>query len=151
MPLDSAGVPEYVDSIMKYCTSFIPCLVLVHALVATPLLVECFQADGGYLVEILGNDPCHNPVLTNGAEGVQESSTLNDGTFDPCIDLLMDSPGCTRICSDLPLLSLQTQDRTALDPAKGVVPLGILEHFRANPPPSLRSDAESQSPLALRI
>lgn len=74
------------------------CLVLLHALISAPLLVQCIGADGRGLIEVLGNDPCHAlrvPNTGGPAKGpaARGFATSDPGT-DPCRDLLLDNPGC---------------------------------------------------------
>jgi hypothetical protein len=58
-------------------------IVLLHALVTGPLLVQCLTADGHALTELLGHDPCHLQ------SGTAETGIGSGTPVDPCADLLM--------------------------------------------------------------
>ena len=138
---------------MKYVGSLLTGLVFLHALVATPLLVECFQTDGRYLLEILGNDPCHELGFERpaaNAPGTRATLESIRGT-DPCLDLLMDNPGCTRICSDVPASPLQAPVRMAPDPCAEAGYALVAEPRVTDPGRSDLLDPVSPSRLPLRI
>ncbi len=89
---------------MKRFALSLPILVFLHALVVSPLLVECMAADGRILVELIGIDPCHDQ---SGAIRISISPHSNTsrpaGAFepaDPCEDLILDFLNCTQISSD---------------------------------------------------
>jgi hypothetical protein len=71
-------------------------LVLMHGLIAAPLLVECVGADGRSLVELAGHDPCHHParaVRTSSNHNSGQPSGLSSGEWqDPCLDLTLYKP-----------------------------------------------------------
>jgi hypothetical protein len=61
-------------------------IVLVHALVTGPLLVQCVTPDGQWLIELLGHDPCHLH------SGVAQTGMGSGTAVDPCADLLISNP-----------------------------------------------------------
>ena len=143
--------PNTLGWLMKRFGSFITGFIFLHALVATPLLVECSQADGRYLLEILGNDPCHNPGLEILPPGAAGSALICSGAADPCLDLLVENPCCTRICSDVPVTLQQTPDRLGQDTVPQITAADAAECRVVNPLPYLLRFDPAHSPLALRI
>ncbi len=75
--------------------------VLVYGLVASPLLVQCIPGDGNPLVELIGQDPCHQVFGEIAAGSGHDFSFGADDPADPCLDLTLDNFGITPIVSDL--------------------------------------------------
>jgi hypothetical protein len=88
---------------MKQLSSFLTGLVLIHALVTAPIQVECISPDGHYLLELLGQDPCHaaaSAALAGWNHSASDTSMCASDKEDPCVDLVLDSPGATQSCDD---------------------------------------------------
>lgn len=80
-------------------------LVLVHGLVALPLLVNCLPGDGRSLVELIGQDPCRHPFGEIEVGGSQDLSSTLLGENDPsyaCVDISMQSTGIAQDAVALP-------------------------------------------------
>ncbi len=140
--------------VMKYARSLIAALVLLHALITAPLLVECISTDGRFLLEILGHDPCHEPVAVrtlpgHAREAAELSKTVNKG--DPCVDLMVDGPAGTQTCDDFLMPPLQVSDGLAyLQDARPDIDLASYRHGPDVHPGFLRS-SQSKIRLTLRI
>jgi hypothetical protein len=74
-------------------------LMLVHGMIASPLLVNCLPSDGRSLVELVGKDPCHHAAgLTDGdmdRRGARNDFAPGDPA-DPCLDLILDNVGTSQ-------------------------------------------------------
>lgn len=89
---------------IKHLSSFLGGIMLLHALIANPLLVDCIQADGRHVLEILGYDPCHGApraVQADAAspDGRAGTAGIADQT-DPCLDLILNDQASTSILTD---------------------------------------------------
>jgi len=103
--------------------AFLPCLrsllismVLVHGLVALPLLVDCLPADGRSLVELIGQDPCRHPLGKMEAAGSHDlpSNLLGaDDPSNPCVDLSMEIAGMGQNAVALPVPPTSAAGRIA--------------------------------------
>ena len=87
--------------LMKYLRVVVPCLVFLHSLLVAPLLVECVTSDGQTLIEILGQDPCHNNYLNTesapeNAPGMSAGKTAH--AADPCTDFYLCDLDGTKDC-----------------------------------------------------
>jgi hypothetical protein len=140
---------------MKYIGTILVSLVFMHALVMHPLLVECVQTDGEFLMEIMGFDPCHGflgAMSGNTGQDLAPSAvaSINIGR-DPCLDLFMDGPGGTPVSAHLRPLSKPSPNQAIClyHPAftagsfGGVIDLSLK--------PLLPHRKHSQSVLTLRI
>jgi len=138
---------------MKNLGSFLAMFVLLHAVVTNPLLVQCIQADGLSLLEILGHDPCHDANAGIGTvQGFRSPALtgMKDQT-DPCLDLLLDDSGDIQICSDF-----ITPPPQAPAPAACIlndsVEASLADDFRKpGPVTPLRFGDVARSQLILRI
>jgi hypothetical protein len=139
---------------MRYLRSILTSLVFLHALLTAPLLVECIPPDGQYLVEILGQDPCHphHERIRPPSEPEFNAAAITaaDGETDPCADLILDSYYDTSICADLLIPAPQARDKAAHPRDHGAQPVQgagirgpelepvVLDGFTAFFPPVLR-------------
>ena len=80
---------------------FLLSLVLLHGLIASPLLVVCIPADGRSLIELIGQDPCHHPFGGADFDCAGGFSLGSDDPADPCVDLILDNFGVTQGAMDL--------------------------------------------------
>ena len=86
-----------VNVIAHHCTgSLLAVLVLVHGLVAVPLLVECIDSHGRTLTEIAGHDACHDHSRGVDPERIRNLPAPARRQYgqwhDPCLDLSLYKP-----------------------------------------------------------
>lgn len=101
-PVRRKSVPG--TSALDGLISLLISLVLVHGLVASPLLVECIPSDGSSLVEFIGQDPCHHFLGASRSSLTAErhAADFEVGDLeDPCVDLTLDSFGLTQSLVDV--------------------------------------------------
>jgi len=90
---------------MAWMRVLIPIFVFMHGFLTAPLLVECIPQDGRGIVEIMGQDPCHEDRLNHPAPAGKGTGrpAVTDmcKEVDSCTDLMLDSPAATKACTDL--------------------------------------------------
>lgn len=70
------------------------CVALAQGMVASSLLVECIPADGSTLVELLGQDPCHQlfaAIELHWGDHHPATPQMEYDSTDPCVDLSLES------------------------------------------------------------
>jgi hypothetical protein len=133
------------------------CLALAHGLVASSLLVECIPADGRSLVELIGQDPCHQPfgaVETHSGDPHAPTLHMENDPTDPCVDLSLDSFGISAGVMEIHPPSTSATDRLA--DASTVVGMMRLApraeaFFKQAREPVIPADCDSRLLLSLRI
>jgi hypothetical protein len=130
------------------------CLVFLHSLLMAPLLVECITPDGQNLIEILGQDPCHDRYINN-LSAVPNNShgaavSKNCDAADRCIDLFMNNFDGLSDCSANALSPPQAP--VDLDQPGGSVPVAAMPDSQdLRRPPDLPSLHIPALHLILRI
>jgi hypothetical protein len=129
-------------------------LMLIQGLIASPLLVECLPGDGSSLIELIGQDPCHEPFVTLEAAGghTQAALFLGGDPADPCVDLSMDSFGTTQgaIEAQVPIMSHKGHPDEAFPFADGMLPPAFILFGRARDPvPAADYNPRLLSPLRI--
>jgi hypothetical protein len=128
-------------------------LLLLHALLIGPLLVECFPAGGGILMELLGHDPCHSAATHTARQEFSNVSVLiSSESDDPCVDIALDNPGVTNSSAALPAtpgsIFSETTAGAALYGFRPIQPRNILKPARA---PGMFTGCRVTTDLSLRI
>jgi hypothetical protein len=89
---------------MAWLRVFVPIFIFVHGFLTAPLLVECINQDGRCLIEILGQDPCHEARREHpNAAGGDAGSCFLTGLshqVDTCTDLMLESAAGIKACAD---------------------------------------------------
>jgi hypothetical protein len=105
-------------------------IVLMHALIIGPLLVQCIPFEGRSLVEFIGYDPCHYPGVAYRELAGTTTVLLAGDIEDSCVDLMMDNPGVAQ--AGIMLLSTAGEHANHLDAdGRGTVlpgPLTFVAH-----------------------
>lgn len=100
--------------------------VLLFGLIASPWIVECIPEDGKVLVELLGQDPCHQCRGHFTAANHRAADTY--GQYDPtgmCLDVVLDNLGFTQNGVDLYVpMRARTDQLSALPVAGESLPAG---------------------------
>jgi hypothetical protein len=132
-------------------------LLLVQGLIVSSLLVECLPGDGSSLIELIGQDPCHEHFAAAEAakgHGCAAPSLQGEDSADPCVDLSMESFGLAQGALDIQVPSMSTLDHPdATSPVAGaVLPLpaaGAL--FKRARDPVMIADYNPRLSSSLRI
>ncbi len=89
---------------MAWMRVLIPIFVFMHGFLTAPLLVECIPQDGSCLIEILGQDPCHENSgerpSTAGNNSGNSTLTGFPRPMDTCTDLMLESAAGIKACAD---------------------------------------------------
>lgn len=86
---------------MVWFRVFLPLLIFMHGFLAAPLQVECISQDGRCLIEILGQDPCHESPPDR-AVPARAGATLTGmlHQVDTCVDIMIDGAAELKVCHD---------------------------------------------------
>jgi hypothetical protein len=86
---------------MAWLKVIIPLLIFLHGSLMAPLHVECISQDGSCLIEIIGQDPCHErPAVPTGPADGGTTLTGMLHQVDTCTDLMMDGAAELKVCCD---------------------------------------------------
>jgi len=143
-----------VKEIVKHFYQLLSSMVLLHAFLGAPLMVECVRTDGLRFIEIIGHDPCRIPNGTSHFFRMQDSSLISlsdlSKSQSPCTDLLLHNPSYKGIslCTNISLRILQCESAHSHDYLCSVITNNDFKSLGKSPP-IRRPDAPLQ--LNLRI
>ena len=127
--------------------------VLVYGLVASPLLVQCIPGDSNPLIELIGQDPCHQIFVDHASRSGHDLSFGADDPADPCVDLTFDNFGITPIVSDLqaPPGQVVAQLAEIAAAVNRIYMLDVNATYKLAREPGTLVDVDPCLPTALRI